>query len=166
PWEGRKLQVGDTVWPGMELASIPDLSEMEVTGILPEVDEGRIAPGQQVRCVLDTYPDRVFQGRLAEVSAVGKEATRRSVGGFASRASLEGADPAVMRPGMSVRLEVIRKVWENALTVPRQAVATADGKTFVEGTAGQKTEVRLAGCTATRCIVEDGLQEGARLALR
>ena len=159
-WEGRKLQVGDTVWPGMELASIPDLSEMEAVGTVPEVDEGRVASGMPVRCILDTYPDRVFEGRLADVSPVGKEGNRRVVGGFAFRAKLEGADPELMRPGMSVRLEVVRKVWENALTVPRRDVVTEEGKTFVAEPSGERHEVRLSGCTPTLCIVEEAATEG------
>jgi len=166
PWEGRKMQVGDTVWPGMDLAWLPDLSEMEVVGILPEVDEGRIGAGMPVRCVLDTYPDRVFEGRLTEVSVIGKEPDRRTVGGFNFRAKLDDSDPSVMRPGMSVRVEVIRRVWENVLTVPRQRLRTEEGKTWATGPSGERIEVRLAGCTPTRCVVEEGLREGDRIAAR
>ena len=55
--EERKFQIGDTTWPGQTIASIPDLSLMEVLAWLPDVDDGRIAPGMHARCVLDTYPD-------------------------------------------------------------------------------------------------------------
>ena len=44
PWEGRKLQEGDTVWVGMTVASLPDLDSMIVEASLSDVDDGRIAP--------------------------------------------------------------------------------------------------------------------------
>src|SRR5688572_31087041 len=51
----RKLQPGDTVWPGYGVASIPDPSAMEVAATLSEVDHGQVAAGMDVRCILDTY---------------------------------------------------------------------------------------------------------------
>ena len=78
----RKLQPGDTVWPGYPVGTIPDPAEMEVQAALAESDHGRIAPGLKTRCILDTYPDRVFEGRLEEVGSVARESGGR--GWFAS----------------------------------------------------------------------------------
>ncbi|PYQ22364.1 MAG: hypothetical protein DMF79_06135, partial [Acidobacteria bacterium] len=120
----RKLQPGDTVWPGYPVASIPDPSEMEVGAMLSEVDHGRIAAGLKARCILDTYPDRTFAGQIEEVGAVAAE-PRRTFGptgsrtGFPVRVSLDKTDP-LMRPGLSVRVEVVRKAWSQALVVPRR----------------------------------------------
>ena len=122
----RKLQPGDTVWPGYGVASIPDPTAMEVAATLSEVDHGRIEAGMKVRCILDTYPDRTFEGKVEEVRAVAAEPRRMAGGsspasGFPVRISLARTDP-VMRPGLSVRVEVVRHAWPAALTVPRQAV--------------------------------------------
>ncbi|HEX9188653.1 MAG TPA: HlyD family efflux transporter periplasmic adaptor subunit, partial [Vicinamibacteria bacterium] len=78
----RKLQPGDTVWPGYTVGSIPDPTEMDVAAALAESDHGRIAAGMRARCVLDTYPDRVFEGRLDEIGSVARESGGR--GWFAS----------------------------------------------------------------------------------
>lgn len=161
----RKLQPGDTVWPGFGVASLPDPSAMEVAATLSEVDHGNVAAGMKVRCILDTYPDRTFQGRVEEVRAVAAEPRRMaggasSVSGFPVRISLDRTDP-VMRPGLSVRLEVVRKAWTTALTVPRQAIRfEKDEALVVRKGQTATTPVRLAGCTPLECVVESGLAEG------
>ena len=165
--EERKFQIGDTTWPGQTIATIPDLAEMEVIGYLPEVDDRKITRGMRARCILDTYPDRVFEGKIEDVAAVAEAGGQRTRGGFRVRASLVKSDPALMRPGMSVRAEVIRQSWDRALTVPKQAVRREAGKTYIlRPGGGERTEVAVAACTATDCIVSSGLSEGDRVALR
>jgi HlyD family secretion protein len=166
----RKLQPGDTVWPGYSVASIPDPSLVEVQAALAESDHGRIAPGLEARCILDTYPDRVFAGHVEEIGSVAAEggeswsgSSRRA--GFAVRVSLEKTDP-LMRPGLSVRVEVVRGRWPRALAVPRAAVLFEKDSAVVRRAGGAEAKVRLASCTPLECVVESGLAEGDRVALR
>ena len=134
---------------GFPVASIPDPSEMEVAATLSEVDHGRIAAGMKARCVLDTYPDRIFEGRVEEVGAVAAE-PRRMMGpgggrtGFPVRVSVADTDP-LMRPGLSVRVEVVRAAWPQALAVPRKAVRFDKGQAVV-------MRKGLAGTSAVRVI--------------
>jgi multidrug resistance efflux pump len=158
----RKLQPGDSVWPGYPVGTIPDPTEMEVQGVLTEADHGRIAEGMTARCILDTYPDRVFAGRVAQVGSVAAEAFQNgpftSRAGFMVRVALERTDP-LMRPGLSVRIEVVRRVWAKALSVPRGAVRfEKDGPVVRRG--GSRVKLKLASCTPTECVVESGLSEG------
>jgi len=166
----RKLQPGDTVWPNFPVASIPDPREMEVSAALSEVDHGRIGAGMKTRCILDTYPDRVFEGRIEDVGAVAAESAR-SFGlstartGFPVRVSLAVTDP-IMRPGLSVRVEVLRAAWPQALVVPRHALHfEKEQVVVVRKGLGGRTVVRVAGCTPVDCAVESGLNEGDRVLL-
>jgi hypothetical protein len=158
---------GDTVWPGFPVASIPDPRQMEVAATLSEVDHGRIEAGMKVRCILDTYPGRTFEGQVEEVGAVAAEARRIRMGalptGFNVRVSLVRTDP-LMRPGLSVRMEVVRQTWPQALAVPRQAVRFEKDQAVVmrAGLTGS-SPVRVAACTALDCVVETGLAEGDRV---
>lgn len=157
--EERKFQAGDNVWSGMTVASLPDLSRMEVEARLSEVDMGRVAVGNEARVYLDTWPERAFKGRVEEVGSVAAEGGERS--GFKVRVSLDATDPQVMRPGLSTRVEVVSRKWENVLVVPRVAVRFTDGKPEVARPGSpDPAAVTLAGCTATDCIVESGLSEG------
>jgi HlyD family secretion protein len=166
----RKLQPGDTVWPGYPVGTIPDPTEMEVQAALAESDHGRIAPGMAARCVLDTYPDRVFDGRVEEVGSVARESGGRGwyasamKPGFPVRISLARTDP-LMRPGLSVRVEVVRGAWETALSVPRGAVRFEKDGPAVRRRSGEIVKVRLAACTPVECVVESGLAEGDRVSL-
>jgi multidrug resistance efflux pump len=165
----RKLQPGDTVWSGYTVGTIPDPTEMEVQAALAESDHGRVAPGMKARCILDTYPDRVFEGRLEEVGSVAREAGRgwfssATRPGFPVRVSLARTDP-LMRPGLSVRVEVVRAAWERALSVPRGAVRFEKEGPVVRRGDGDVAKVRLSTCTPVECVVESGLLEGDRVSL-
>jgi multidrug efflux pump subunit AcrA (membrane-fusion protein) len=167
----RKLQPGDTVWSGYSVGTIPDPSEMEIQAPLAEADHGRIAPGMTARCILDTYPDRVFEGRVEDVGSVSRESGGRggwfssaAKPGFPVRVSLAKSDP-LMRPGLSVRVEVVRATWPSALSVPRGAVRFEKEGPVVRRGGGDTTKVRLATCTPLECVVESGLAEGDRVSL-
>jgi HlyD family secretion protein len=165
----RKLQPGDTVWSGYTVGTIPDPTEMEVQAALAESDHGRIAAGMKARCVLDTYPDRVFEGRVEEVGSVAREGGRgwfssATRPGFPVRVSLARTDP-LMRPGLSVRVEVVRAAWESALSVPRGAVRFGKDGPVIRRAGGGVAKVHLSTCTPVECVVESGLEEGDRVSL-
>jgi HlyD family secretion protein len=135
---------------------------MEVQAVLTEADHGRISAGMSARCILDTYPDRVFAGSVAEVGSVAAEAFQNgpftSRAGFPVRVALARTDP-LMRPGLSVRIEVVRRQWAKALSVPRGAVRfEKDGPVVRRGSS--RVPVKLATCTPTECVVLSGLSEG------
>lgn len=162
--EDRKLQAGDNVWVGLPVASIPDLSEMEVTALLPEVDHGAIAAGMAARVILDTYPDRSFAGRVEEVGAVAPES--RSGGGFPVRVSLAQTDHDVMRPGVSARVEVVRRRFPQALSLARGALFFEGAQAFVSRSKGSPVSVEILGCSPLVCALASGLQEKDRVLLR
>ena len=163
----RKLQPGDNVGPGYPIGTIPDPSEMQVQAKLPESDHGRITAGMRARCILDTYPDRVFEGHVLEIGSVASEAFQNgpfsSKAGFPLQVKLQRTDP-LMRPGLSVRIEVVRHAWEKALSVPRGAVRFEKGETLVRRGSSQ-VPVKLADCTPVECVVESGLSEGDRVTI-
>jgi multidrug efflux pump subunit AcrA (membrane-fusion protein) len=162
--EDRPLQVGDIVWPGMRVVSLPDLNAMEVIAFLPEVDDGRVAAGQEVRVFLETDLGRSFRGKIEKVAAVAQDA--RYAGGFRVRVSLEETDAAIMRPGLSARVEVVRRVFKDALIVPRKALLRQGSELHARREGGGSTPIKVSGCLPLECVVESGLSEGDRVALR
>jgi multidrug resistance efflux pump len=171
PWEGRKLQVGDSLWMGMQVASIPDLGSMMVEASLPDVDDGRVRAGDRVVCYLDAYPDVAFPGRVVEISPVARESRRISLRRFFTmKVALDKVDRARMRPGMSVRVEVRGRETPGALLVPRAALDLSADKPRVLLADGAAAEVLLGVCNAQECAVQavqgNGLREGTRLRAR
>ena len=80
PWQGRKIQVGDSVWVGLPVVSLPDLrrdaGRGEALRRRRRADRDGLA-GR--RCILDAYPDRTYAGRIAEITPVAQEAAGRSL---------------------------------------------------------------------------------------
>ncbi len=168
PWEERKLREGDTVWVGMTVASLPRLDSLAVDASLPDVDDGRIAPGMVASCVLDALPRDSYPCRIAEIAPVAAEtaagaALRRF---FRVRVDLGDHDPSRLRPGMSVRITVDSEKRTNVLLAPRAGLDLAGPKPSARLVDGRAIDVRLGPCGPLDCVVEQGLDEGARLRLK
>lgn len=161
--EDRPLQAGDNVWPGTRVASIPNLDRMEVVAFLPEVDDGRVIAGQTARVILETDLHHALRGRVEDVSAIASGT--RHTGGFRVRVALDQPSGPSMRPGLSARVEVVRRTFENALVVPRNAVARHGDQWIVRRAVGGTAEVRVMACLRLECVLSGGLAEGDRVAL-
>ncbi|HVT19162.1 MAG TPA: HlyD family efflux transporter periplasmic adaptor subunit [Thermoanaerobaculia bacterium] len=167
PWEGRKVRVGDNVFVGMTVATLPDLSSMVVEASLSDVDDGRIAPGMAAVCVLDAHPRLAFPGRVVEISPVARESARSSLlRYFPVRVALDRRDPRLMRPGMSVRVAVEGPRARDALLVPRAALDLAADPPRALLAEGGTVAVRLGPCAASECVAESGVRPGQRLRAR
>jgi HlyD family secretion protein len=164
PWEDRKLQVGDTVWPGMGVARIPDLSKMVVQARLSDVDEGRVQPGMAVTCTVDAHPDRPVPGSVRAVSPVAHEAGRQSPRRFFEVVvDLEGADPEILRPGLSVRIEVHTRALEDVIVAPRAGLDLSSEPMVARLADGTTAAIEVQACTPQACAITAGLSEGDRL---
>jgi len=166
PWEGRKLQEGDMVWVGMAVGRLPDLTSLEVEADLPDVDDGRVRPGMAATCTLDAYLDVEYPCTVVDVAPVAKEAGPRSLRRhFRTRLSLDPAAAARARPGMSVKADVTTEARDGVLLAPRAGLDLGADPPRAQLAGGREVEVELGPCDATECVVEGGLEEGARLAL-
>ena len=106
PRERKKLLTGDTVWPGMTLGRVPDLSSLRVDALLFDVDDGRLRPGDATTVVPDTFPDRSLPGRVASIAPVAQPVGRGSPRmAFRVVVDVTGGDLTGLRPGMSVRVD-------------------------------------------------------------
>ena len=165
PWEGRKFEIGDSVQPGFTIISLPDFSKpMEVFADLNDVDDGRINVGMTGTCTLDAYPTDALPCTVVDLTPVARSKSRKSLRRvFAVRLQLAKSDPARMRPGMSVKVELHRQPLANVLVVPRGAIAM-DGKVGrVRLVGGALREVTLGACDAQRCAIDKGVIEGEQV---
>jgi len=62
------IREGDQVQPGMPVADILDLSEMEVVAKVGELDRANLTEGQEVSMRLDALPDKKFTGKIKSMS--------------------------------------------------------------------------------------------------
>jgi hypothetical protein len=165
PWEDRKFQVGDTVFPGWTVLGIPNLERLRVRASLSDVDDGLLEAGLPVRCTPDIEPELHLGGTIAEITPIAREqrifSERR---GFDVTIEITDAlGDVLLVPGMSVRVEAERRLPDRLL-VPRVAVDLATHPPTVLLRDGSRVEIEVGPCSAQECVVIDGLEEGALLA--
>lgn len=159
PWEGRRIQNGDSLYPGLPVIVIPDLDSLYLVATLYDVDDGAIHAGDSARCFADAHPAEPFPCRVREVAAVARElssqTTRR-----AFRVELDFADRAAarerLRPGMSMRAEIVAERRASARLAPRARLVVAPDAVRLRLPSGALEAIRLGPCNATDCVVEDG----------
>jgi HlyD family secretion protein len=177
PEERRKLQEGDDVFMGMTVARVSGSAARRVRAWLVDVDDGKVAPGMRARVTLDAHPERVFTGKVVDLSPVARTpelrgAQRRvftvgiDIDRNPERAPLPAAlpleaDATTLRPGLSARVEVITDRQSGVLLVPRAAVTIGEHPRV--RLASGEAAVELGGCNALHCVVKSGLTAGTRV---
>jgi len=165
PWEDRKYQIGDTLFPGWTVLRIPDLDRLRVRAALSDVDDGSLEVGMSARCTPDIEPGLHIEGRISEITPIAREqriySERR---GFDVTVEL-GADfgEVLLVPGMSVLVEIETRAAESLL-IPRSAVDLSLEPPRALLRNGSWAVIEIGACSAQNCVLVSGLDEGARLA--
>ncbi|HLE85752.1 MAG TPA: HlyD family efflux transporter periplasmic adaptor subunit [Thermoanaerobaculia bacterium] len=168
-WQGEKSKVGDTVWRGMPLLQVPDLSRLQGAGRVDEADAGALAAGQRVTLRLDAHPDRPLAGRVARIGrTVQRRSPRDPVKVVRLEIALDQVEPELMRPGMRFRGQVELERAADVLVLPAAAVtATPEGPVVFRRTAlgFQAVRPELGRRSEDEVEVVSGLAAGERVAL-
>ena len=168
-WRGNLPHVGDSVFAGQVIANIPLLEQMEAEIYVLEADAGGLEVGTAAAVVLEAHPEAEFDGKIRRIDTLAKPRIREvPIQYFGVAVALARTDQSLMKPGERVRatLAVDRR---EALAVPRQAVFEKEGKTVTYRWQAGRYEavpVKLGASTPGRVVIEEGLAEGDRIALR
>jgi HlyD family secretion protein len=165
-------RVGDTVWSGMPLAEIPDLSIMQAEVYVLEADAGGLAAGKPATVAVESDPGVEHAARIARVDTLAKPRLKGSpVQFFAVTLALARTDPRVMKPGQRVKAVLRLEERRGALVVPRQAVFQRDGRNVVYrrragGRAFEAEPVELGPSDIGSTVITSGIAAGDLVALR
>lgn len=166
-WRDEKKKVGDSVWFGEVVLSIPDLTEMKGDGFVDEADGGPVHEGQPITLRLEARPDFDLKGKVARIGrTVRQQSWRTPVKGFRVELALEKTEPTFMRPAMRFRGEIETGRVPGVLLVPRDAVFLRDDGPVVwvrRALGWREAPVRLGRRNRTQVEVVAGLAEGDRL---
>jgi len=111
------------------IIALVDLSSFHVDVPVDELDIAQVTPGQRVTIALDALPDAEIGGAVTRIAP---EATRSEQGTttYAVTVTLdEGSDG--VRPGMTAVVDIVTAEKTDALLVPRRAVRSEGGKSYV-----------------------------------
>ena len=73
PFDGvvlvRQAELGEVVSPGTPIITLADVDHLWLRVYVPETDLGKVRWGQAVDVLTDTYPGRVYHGRISFISS-------------------------------------------------------------------------------------------------
>ncbi len=101
---GQTTRVGDEVYTGSMIASIPDITNMKVRTFVNETDIMKVFPGMKVIVRLDALPSVPFHGEIFEISKICTERDNEKV--FKIQIKISESDLR-LKPGMTVSCEYI-----------------------------------------------------------
>ncbi|GAA4882763.1 hypothetical protein GCM10023333_16300 [Ferrimonas pelagia] len=166
---GEKLSVGDSIYVGDVIATIPNLSHMQVQMAVPEVEASRVALGQSMTIRLDASPEREFHGEVVEIGAVFRPRTPEiPLMVFDVTASISPVDPDLMRPGMTAKISMDVTDPARQALLPSAAVAFEGEQAYVlrPGLFGdQRQDVTVAALGEEQIAIASGIEIGAKVVL-
>jgi len=122
PFAGRlgihSINPGQYLNPGDKIVTLQALDSIYIDFYLPQQELARLAKGQVVVAVTDTYPNKRFAGRISAVSPKVDPQTRN----VQIEAILENPRHELL-PGMYASVSVQSGKPQRYLTIPRAAVA-------------------------------------------
>ncbi|WP_263415700.1 efflux RND transporter periplasmic adaptor subunit [Terriglobus albidus] len=110
------LVMGSTATLVMTLG---DTTQVYVQGKVDESDIGKVYLGQPARIRVESFKDKVFNGKVTKIAPLGVE--KDNVTTFEVRVSIDNPG-GELKANMTANAEVILEEHKNVLTVPEQAV--------------------------------------------
>jgi len=142
-----------------------DPSEIELNGVIDEMDISKAKFGQEVNIALDALPGREVKGKIVFISPVGTVQT----GVVFYKTTIALLNPGKeLKDGMSATAEIAIERRENVLMIPNRAIRGSLQNYWVEIVAGEQTEKRqitLGLSDGLNTEVLSGLEEGAKVVL-
>jgi HlyD family secretion protein len=167
PFDGTITQVNIdqffTAGSGTAAMQISDLSKLQVTVNMAEVDIGKVKAGQDVNITMDALPDRTaLKGKVDQIALVG--VTTQGVVNYPVVITLTDPDPTVIKTGMTANVGIVVDERDNVLLVPNRAVKTVGRNkvvNVVQPVVGQlQVPVTVGLANDTQTEVTSGLKEG------
>ena len=153
----KNVNVGEKTPTDKPVVSIVNLDKVVVQASVNEDKVNNLSVGQKISVVLAAVSDKPFEGEITNVSYAADTTTKA----YQIKIQISNANHK-LKPGMfaEVKLEGSK---ESFLLVPREAVLTADQKSYVFTTDGQKVqrkEVKIGRSDCKNMAISSGLNGG------
>lgn len=160
-WNGRKKVVGSEIRPwNPTVATLPDLSEMQIVTYINEVDIRKVKAGQAVEIGLDSDPSKKLKGVVGQVANVGEQRPNSDAKVFEVMVDVLTKDGS-LRPAMTTSCRIRTGVYNDVLSIPLEAINNEKNLSFVYKQEGASTtvkqEIKIADVNDTDALVFAGL---------
>lgn len=173
----RDVEMGDAVSSILVLGSTAtlvmtegDTSQVYVQGKVDEADIAHVYMGQPARIKVESFRDRVFNGKVTKIAPLGVE--KDNVTTFEVRVSIDNPG-GELKANMTANAEILLDEHKGVLTVPENAVSYDNQKNaFVnvpdknqkDGTRKISVKAGLSNGSVTEIV--SGLKEGDQVVLQ
>ncbi len=161
----RRINPGQYLKEGDTITELVALDPVYAEYALPERFIAELAPGQSVVVRVQSYPDRVFEGRIHAISPNVQAASRSVV----VRALIANPNRQ-LRPGMYAEVETLQSLREDVLTLPERAVTYntyGESVFIVEEADGGHTvrlvQIEIGDVRNGRVEIKRGLEAGTEV---
>jgi HlyD family secretion protein len=172
----RDVEIGSPVSSILNLGAnatlvmtLGDIDHVFVRGKVDEADIGHVRLGQAARIRVETFKDKVFDGKVTQISPMGVE--KDNVTNFEVRVSIDNPGKE-LRANMTANAEIVLEEHPNSLILPEAAINYDSQKNaFVDladpgaKNGRRRVPVKLGVGNGTRIQVLEGVREGDKVVL-
>ncbi len=159
--EGEIISSGtSTVTGGTTLMKIADLSKMLAKVKINEVNITQVKLGQPVEIRLDAVPERVYHGKVVQISPQGERLN--NVVTYLTTIEIQDPDER-LKPTMTANIDIISNVMKDVLYVPVEVVSRVGSDDVVyldENGKRVAKKIKISARTESYVVVQEGLKEG------
>ncbi len=169
-WDGSLPQAGKSIFPGMKIAKLPDLSQMQAKIYVPEIEAIGLKKDLEVLIKLHAYPEKTFKAKIKSVSKTAQTKQRDNpTKYFIVTAEILDKDEKVLIPGQRVDATILTSDQADTISLPIQAIFRKGKETWVylqkSNHDFQKRTVLLGQCSASLCRIKSGVKDGDTITL-
>jgi HlyD family secretion protein len=173
----RDVEIGDAVSSILVLGSTAtlvmtegDINQVYVQGKVDEADIAHVYMGQPARIKVESFRDRVFQGKVTKIAPLGVE--KDNVTTFEVRVSIDNPG-GELKANMTANAEILLDEHKGVLTVPENAVVYDNQKNASveipdkgQKDGQRKLPVKVGLSDGSKTEIVSGLKEGETVVLQ
>ena len=160
----KHVDAGALVSPSTPVVSLVHTEVLKIVANVLEKDIPLLKTGMKAKIQVDSYPERVFEGRVEKINATLDLSTRTL------QAEIYIPNPGrLLKPGMFANVNVVLQEKPQALVLPKEAVIEAGGEMFVFVAVGKQAlrKTVTLGYEQDRLVeVLTGIQEGDQVVIK
>jgi HlyD family secretion protein len=118
---------GDSVQSGAAIATVSNLSSLEVNVAVDELDIAKVKTGQTAQITFGALPNSTFQGTVESIAQVGTSTNNVTT----YNVTVSIANPTGVMIGMNANVTIAVQSKADALVVPTEALVERNGNKYV-----------------------------------
>lgn len=164
-------QEGETIVAGLQVANLVTVLDplmLEMWIYVDETDIGRVSLGQKVEYTVDTYPEKIFHGKIEKIYP--QPVVKDNIVYYLSIVRIDKSDARFLKPEMTTHVKIVFDEKSDILTIPNAAIKFEKGKQVVyrvyDKDKIEKVEVKIGIRGEGKSEVISGIKENEIVATK